>query len=874
MKNPQTYLLFVVTSCFSLVVTLTAAGQSVSSDRDTTKVKGEISGSQLEGPIQYEARIFDNFIDQERTILEGEASVKYMDIEIKAARISVDWKRNILLAEGMADTVMIYDPQRGDSVKSVTMRGLPEFSEAGDVMTGERMEYNFKTRRGRVQRGRTKFEDGFYTGRVMKVAGGQTAYIGDASFTTCDREEEPHFHFESKKMRIDMNKSVVAKPIVMYLGKIPVLALPFVYFPINKGRHSGLLLPRYGESSVEGRYLRGLGYYWAASDYWDVRGTVDYYEKSGFLFRGDLTYNVRYKLQGSISGSWTRKDFDAYGTTARRWDLNVVHSQIISPSLRVNASGTFVSSKDIYRELSASRDQRMRSQIRSNATITKQFGGSRSVTVNLSRVQELQNDSYTETLPRISFRGGRTALFKKPKADRGETIEAKWYNNIYLSYNSNFEISRRRSQNSDSSYTTQRDMGWRHDASLNSPQKIFRYLTVSPGINYQETWFNKQEHHIWDSDSNQVLQEEEKGFFARRTYDMSISFGTKIYGIFRSSLLPDVLVRHVMTPSLSFTYQPDYSSANFDYYDAVTDSSGKTTYYDRYGNSLFSGTPRQGRKSLNFSVQNLFQMKAGAEGKEKKLDLFSYNISTSYNWKAEEFKLGNISSSLRAQPTRNISLNIQALHSLYQTDSEGNGVDHYFMSDIDWSSLKSIFGSRWARMVNFSLDLRMNFKGTAAAGGSAGARESGSDSLAAEALSPSGYNIAGDRFNVTEDMGSFSIPWNLSTSLSYADSRFNPQNPSKRFWINTDLKFNLTKNWRISWQSRFDLMEKAVVSQDFTIHRDLHCWEAQFVWTPVGLYKRFYFRINIKSTMLQDIKFEKGQGRQGFSGSGLGSALY
>jgi len=859
-----------------LILPAVIMGQTQSTSPDTTLQKGVQRTSDLEGPVEYEARIFDNDILKRKTVLIGSAVVKYLDISLRAARITVDWETNLMVAEGVLDSVWTVDAESGDSIRVEELTGLPEFTEAGDLMTGERMVYNFKTRKGRVLRGRTTFEEAFYSGKVMKMVGKKTAFIGDAILTTCDHKDNPHFHFRAKKMRIDMKKSVVARPIVLCIGKIPVLALPFVYFPIKKGRRSGVLLPKYGQSSLEGNYLKGFGYYWAASQYWDVQGTMDYYEKSGFLFRGDLKYNIRYKMQGGISGSWTRKNFKSSGETMRRWDLVLRHSQTISPTLRFSANGTFVSSKDIYRQLSANRNQRMQSQIISNATITKRWQGSKSMTINLNRTQNLRTDEFSETLPRISFRGGRSAIFKKPETQKGEIAESHWYNNIYISYDSKLEARRKKTllvnNNTDTTFSITKKMGWDHNLRLNSPQKIMKWITFSPNVNYKESWTHERTSHYWNADSARKEEEIEQGFFARRTYDMSLSLGTKLYGIFRTKYLPDVMVRHVVTPSMSFTFQPDFSAASFDYYDAVKDTSGKITYYDRYGKSMLSSTPRGGRKSLNFNVSNLFQMKAGEGENEKKIDLFSWNVSTGYNWNAEKFKLGNITSSLRAKPLKNLGFNMNATHSLYQTDETGRTIDRFYFKDVDWSDKNSIFDSRYIRLVNFSADVRMTFKGST--GGKSKKTETTETSENKSELQGVKGNTTSDRFDVNDDIGNFNMPWNLTTSLRYSDSRYNPKSPSKNFWLNADLKFNLTKNWKISWVSRIDLLDRQMVSQDIVIQRDLHCWEARFVWSPIGLYKRFYLRINIKSSMLQDIKFEKGTGRRGFSGSSFQNSFY
>jgi len=855
------------------------AQDAASQDSTLQRARVEKSSKNgLEGPIEYEARVFDNFLEARKTVLQGDAQVKYLQMTLKAAQITVDWAHDLMTAVALPDTVWQIDPASGDSVQVAVMHGYPEFIEGADVMRGERMVYNFRTKKGRVMRGRTAFDDGFYGGEMMKLVGRKTAYIGNAKFTTCDHEDHPHFHFWCKQMRFDINEKVVAKPIVMYIGKIPVMALPFVYFPIEKEkRRSGILLPRYGSSATEGNYLRGLGYYWAASEYFDVKGRMDYFEKSGFLFRGDLRYNVRYKMQGSLSGSFTRKDFESSGTQQRRWDLSVSHSQTLSPSMRLAVNGNFVSSKDLYKQFSSNREMRLRNEIRSNATLTKTFGGSRSITVNLNQTRNLETDQTSETLPRISFRGGQTPIFKRPESDaRSGPAPSRWYHNLYVSYSSKLE-SRRSKVPVDSSFRHDEAAGWDHTVRMSSPQKLFGWLTFNPSASLQETWLAEQTRHFWDRDSSRLENYTDKGFHARHLFDLSVSMSTKVYGIFKPKFLPGVLMRHVVSPSVSYGYQPDFSDERWQYYDSVVDSSGETQIYDRYESILFSRTPQLGRQSLNFSVNNLFQMKVNRGETEKKFDLFNWNISTNYNWKKPEKKLANFSSTLRANPRKNFSINMRAVHSPYRLNENGSELDEMYMQSVRLADVRSIFSNQYLRLVSFSADMSLKLKGSASGGGRKKKAAADSSETAGDDIgSRDGVRSStpGDRFEMDDAAGSFNIPWDLSTSLSYSDSRYNPASPVKKFWAKADLNFNLTKNWRISYRTHFDLMEKEFVSQDFVFYRDLHCWEARIAWTPTGPYKRFYFRINIKSSMLQDIKYEKRSGRNGRLGGSMGSVLY
>ncbi len=827
---------------------------------DTLKMlAGTVEKPDLEGPVSYEAQMIDILFGRQLMVLQGRAKVSYLTMVLNAAKITLDWEKNVMTAEGMPDTVWIRN-ESGDSLQTVQLAGKPEFIEEGDRMVGEVMTYSFETRKGRVLRGRTSYQDGFYTGEAMKMPQQGTMDISNATFTTCDLEEDPHFHFWCGKTRLEVDKKVVAKPVVMFLGKIPVMILPFIYFPIEKGRRSGLIFPRYGESEMEGQYLRGLGYYWAASDYWDVQGTVDYFQKSGFLFRADLNYQVRYMLRGSISGSWTRKDFEVSGVKERRWDLSINHAQTFSPTMSLTINGQFISSGNFYRDLSASREIRMQQEIRSNATLTKRFAGSRSLTVNLSQTRNLETDEVTETLPRISFRAGQTSIIPKPKLSR----DIRWYHSIYASYNSQVLYQRktdRQGSGDEAPLIETYGAGWDHDLRISAPQKLFGWLTVSPAFNYNETWFDRRKMLSLDPESNTVETGEEKGFFARRTFDATASVSTKIYGLVRPGLFESML-RHVMIPSLSFRYQPDFSKEPYRYYDTVEDTAGGSHTLDRYSGSIFGSTPSGGQQSLNVAVQNLFQMKIGDGDKAKKYDLFNWNFSTAYNWKASLYRLSDFSSTIRSTPVKNIQLNFRTTHSFYQVDDDGRRVNRLLVDEVDWKNLRSIFTTPWSRLTQLNASIDVRLKGRAKSGASQAAEAPAAEEPALSDL----RNMPGDRLEMDESLPGFDIPWDLSASLNYSKSMSNPQSPSEAFWLNTSVNFNLTKKWKISYTARLDILKKQIVSQDIVFYRDLHCWEARFVWTPTGPYKRFYFRINVKSSMLRDLKVEKGTGRTGIYG--------
>jgi len=831
---------------------------------DTNRTKKNVQKTSLEGPISYEAQEIESFLNDRKTVLLGRAKVTYQNMVLKAAKITVEWDSDLMTAEGVWDSVWVKKGE-SDSVQVPRLFGVPEFSESQDVMTGEVMVYNFRTRKGRVLRGRTAYEDGFYSGQTVKLVRQNMLNVANANFSTCDQQEDPHFHFWSKQMKIEVNKKVIARPIVMYIGRIPVLALPFAFFPIQKERQSGLILPRYGESSIEGRFLKGLGYYWAASQYWDMKGTVDYYERSGFLFRSDLRYAVRYKMQGTISGSWTRRDFDVSGTKERRWDLAVMHSQEISPTMRFTVHGQFVSSGNFYKDISANREQRLQQQIYSNAKLTKSWGTSGIVVVGLNQTRYLNEDRTTEVLPSIDISNRWANLIPKPKAVQGRQEDKKWYHSISMPYSFNIKYERNRERGGSRNDTTISRAGWDHQFQAYRNTKLFGWLTLMPTISYRETWVNEKKEYFLDTKTNTAKDRAVEGFFALRTFSVSLSLNTTVYGLFQPRFLKNVTIRHEVKPIVSFGYQPDFSDLRWGYYQAVEDTQGVIYKKDRFAGALFRFTPAGQQQVLNFGLHNDFKMKIGEGEKERKIDLFYLIFSSSYNWKAQQNRLGNLSTTLSASPAKDIRLNINTSHSFYKTDESGKALNRLYMEDIHWNHFGSIFRTRWARLVAMNASLNLTLKGSS---GSKGGKTGQSQKTVKEELTSlaSLGNLAGDRLDRIEEEADFTIPWNMTAAFSYIDNRYDPTKPTKSFWANIHLQFNLTKNWKVTYNSRWDLLKKEPVSQDFTFYRDLHCWEASFSWTPTGRYKSFYFRINVKSSMLRDLKFEKGSGRRGMLG--------
>jgi lipopolysaccharide assembly outer membrane protein LptD (OstA) len=866
-----------------LGLAMTVLGQSMPPDSTNVLPSEEVTPvlqkSEIDTVVSYQSTYFENYVQERVSVFTGNAVVKYKDVTLKAEKITIDWNEKLMIAEGVNDSVMVYNKDHSDSTIKVVKKGSPVLIESGSEMNGARMIYNYETEKGLVVRGRTQFEGGFYRGDQIKRARDDVFFVSHSSFTTCDLDSNPHFHFESRRLKMIPNDKVIAKPVVMYLGHVPIAALPFAVFPHQKGRHSGIIVPRYGQSAREGRYLRELGYYWAPNDYFDGRGTVDFFEKSGWLFRAGANYAVRYSMNGSVSGSLTRKNFESiYGQSysERRWDLQVRHNQDLSPTSHLSASGYFVSDQNFYRDLSTNLDTRLTRELRSNLTYSKNWPQQKlSFSMNLSRVHDLEDDTKQQIFPQLNVRLGQTQIFtpaennkKNGRRQRTSRQDDKWYHFFYFSYGSNLLNSKReyRTTVNGDQKETERTRQLSHDISLslNSPKRYFGWLSLNQSLNINEDWFDESKRFRLNREENSIEEMTDKGFAARHTFSYNASANTKLYGLFTPGIGDIQAFRHVVTPSVSFRYQPDFSDPKWGYFTEVTDTSGNVVKRDRFG-----GTPSSGSKSISMSVSNLFQMKKGYGEKAKKIDLFNMNFSSGFNFNAERNKLSDLRTSWQANPASNFSFSASTSHSFYRWDEElQRTTNKYIFDDNGWRK------GDFARLTNLSLNFSLRLQGQGGAAGRSVSPEAEEEMTPEEiaALPPENQEVGileeenllnqADRFGARDTYQRLTIPWRLNLNFNFSLSKFNPYRPVKNYYLRiSGAELKLTKNWRIEYNAQYNLEKRRIVHHSFNFYRDLHCWEARIDWVPSGLDKRVYFRINIKSSVLQDIKLEKRGGR-------------
>ena len=842
----------------------------------------DTSASSIEGPIIYSSEIIKYNVNQEETDLHGDAKINYTNMNLDAGYVNVNWVTNILEAKTKSNM--------DSSFKEIS----PTIIEDGrDPMTGKEMIYNLSSKKGSVSKGRTFAEDGFYTGSQIRNQDKKTIFIDNSTYTTCDLDE-PHFHFASDKMKMINDDKVIAKPITFYINNIPIMGLPFGIFPHKAGkRQSGWIMPGYGESSYRGQFVDGLGYYWAPNEFWDSKLTTSLADRQGLTIRLTNNYRKRYAYSGGIhletkqhfSSSVSAQDRDLLKLADNvksdyvlRWN----HNQIMRNNQTFRVNGQYYSSGDYNKRTGIDIERRLNQQAISNATYSKRWKKTNnSISINLSSKKDLMvdnkidpNDLYyqipttlgsqltttTNTLPKISFRHGQSKLFNT------NAIDKKWYHNISWNYSANLNNKVQNYYQSvenmindttleyiwDDSIRTKTTSLMSHNMSINAPQKLFKYISINPSVQFKSDWVDRT-YALSDSSNSNVQSIEQYGFAARTIFSsFNLNMNTKVYGMFPIKIGKIHSIRHVASPSIGYSYAPDYTKElfgkNLGYFQEYTDNNGEIAFFDRFSGTPAGSTPRQERQAMTFSLNNIFQAKTIDEGKEKKVELFSWRMNTSYNFANDKFPLANLSSSIRAKFAKKMNLDLSLSHDFYKFNNEtGQRINSININEN---------GIPTPRLINARISTGFRFEGNRIGITSEKITQEDSTTSSDNLDEP---NFGNPSFANNKKLSTGKL-WSTSLSFSYSMNKANPINANETFWMSSNTSLQLTRKWRMQYNARYNLLDKDLVNHNFSIYRDLHCWEMSINWTPNGYGSGFYLKINVKSPTLRDLKLEQRGG--------------
>jgi lipopolysaccharide assembly outer membrane protein LptD (OstA) len=842
MKRFSSFVLFFYFLIFNL-----SLGQENSPD--TTKTKKQNTGFSSQIAYAAEAvKYTKNEKGEPITIYTGNAQIVYEDMKINGYEIIVYQNESRLIASPKRDTL-----ETGEEVLSQ----IPVFNQAGsDPMYGEEMEYHFLTRRGRVVNGKTeiKSENAKYEGKEIKKIGQKTILIRDGKFTTCD-SDSPSYWFHSTKIRMVKDDMLYTGPIIMTIQEIPFpIILPVGVFSLKRGKRSGIELPSYQGDSQYGRGITELGYYWAASDYFQARFLTDYFEDAGFVNMKLYTeYKTRYDLNGYVNLEYTPKN----PLTLKKEDnfnLNFSHSHTIDPSLSINGGGRF-SSRIETNTRSINVNTTAQQKLNMNMSLTKNWdNGKNSLNLSTNYDQDLLTKEKKLEAPSVRFSMQSRPLFGEAK----DPSNKKWYETIQFNYSNNFRYNWEAKSEQDSLEVyrvvdEKSTVGAQHSIALSAPIKLLKYFTLNPSINYSEKWTIKQPE-IDESFQDSLVLKEVTKFGALRTFNFSTGLSTKIYGFFQPNIFGMKVLRHQMTPSISFSYSPDFTSDTWGYLKDVSrftkfNSSdvrkiGDKKYIDRFKFSSYGGTPGGESLSANISLNNNYSAKFEDEnGEEIKKDLFDIGASTSIDFLKDTLKWSNLNSTFSVPSSGIFSFSGGMTHSFYKQTENGQDRNEFAGIPI----LKNIRVSSSIALSSKLFSSNANNNNTK--------NENDETNEENKNITDNKNTLDTEKDKLINDLRTFDIPWNYNLNLSYNYNRFSTIKHSISTTMNLNL--SLTKNWKIAYSNSMNIQDWEIVSQNITINRNLDCWTMSFTYSPNPTNRYFLLTLQIKEDMLKDLKYER-----------------
>lgn len=846
----------------------------------------------VDAPVTYSAS--DSLVyDAKNKVahLYGSAQVKYENMDLASDRISMDIDKSNVKAMGTAD-----------STAEGGVKGKPVFKMGSDEYDTDTIKFNFKSKKALINNVYTEQQDGFLSGMRSKRDSSGVIYLQHGRYTTCD-DPHPDFYISLSRAKVRPGKDVVFGPAYLVVCDVPMpFAIPYGFFPFTKSYSSGFIMPTYGDESDRGFYLRDGGYYFAINDKWDLKLLGEIYTKGSWGLSAASNYRKRYKYSGSFYFSYQDTKTGDKGmpdfTEQESFKLQWSHRQDskANPYSSLSASVNFASTSYERNNLNSlynpqSMTQSTRTSSVNWSTNFSSIGMSLTATTNLS--QNMRDSSLAVTLPDLNINIARFYPFRRKKMVGDE----RWYEKIALSYTGHVSnsISTKEDLLFKSNLIKDWRNGWEHRIPVSANFTLFKYINISPNFNFTDRMYTNKVTKSWDEQKQVEVADTTYGFHNVYNWNMSISASTKLYGFWvpNRKLFGDKIqaIRHVLSPTVSFSYAPDFGASRYGYWDTYqkTDANGNVSLvsYSPYQNSLF-GVPGKGKQgSISFTLGNNLEMKVKSDKDStgfKKISLIdAFDINMSYNTAAKVRPWSDLSIDLRLKWWKNYTYSMHAVFATYayELDEQGNP---YVGTHTEWG--KGRFGRFQGMSQNFSFTLTPDKLKKLFGGGDDSDSENSRNKDDDEGVDTSIETNIDDDMEAgkhgakkkkggkakTDDDGymAFNMPWSLSVGYGITmreDTRrekFNESTMRYPYKFTQTLNFSgnvrISDGWNISFSSGYDFENKAMSMTTASLQRDLHCFNmsCSVVLAPYTSYN-FTFRCNA-STLTDALKYDKRSG--------------
>ncbi|XOV90950.1 MAG: putative LPS assembly protein LptD [Bacteroidota bacterium] len=860
---------------------------SLSADSLKTSAKPKPKGD-IETTINYNAKD-SMFYDMEhkKIFMYQDAHIDYGDIVLEANETEVDWNIRTIKAKYALDST-------GHKV------GKPVFTQEGDTYETDDITYNFKTRRAIIKGVITEQEGAFMHGEDVKMNEEKELFIKHAKYTTCNLED-PHFFLMSEKLKVIPGNKVVSGPFSMWFRDIPTpFWFPFGMFPQPRKKATGIVFPSYGEEKQRGFFLRDGGYYLTFSDYMDLKLTGSIYSKGGHGLTANMNYKKRYSYAGSFNFSYNKSIIDNIENPLETNDFWIRWSH--RPETRGNSSfgasvsagtSTYNSNNNMAISSDPSSFQRsINSQFSSSVSYSQRFQRIPvNMSANLRHNQNVQTGVMTMTLPDFTMNVNRIYPFKSVIKNQKNPLAKISFSHNFAAKNevtnapvrgfSNFEVVNLGEESKDTlafnlenfeRLYDRAKIGGRHSIPVSTSFNMFNYITVSPSFNYTELWYTRELDFTYDEQLNGVRVDTLDGFSRTGWWTSGASMNTRFYGTvtFPGQDRKIQAIRHVVTPSIGFSYNPDFSVKSGVYKEIQTDSTGRMVRVSKYEQFAYGGPPSGESRTISFSLQNNLEMKVRDDKDStqayKKVKIFeNLSVSTGYNLAAEEFKLSNINWNTRTSLFRNkinVALNGTFDPYVYNLISEKvnpvSGARTVVQERIDryaWNNGQGLGNlSRLSTSLGFSLNSKSGGRKDPEV------QDQFDTGTIPGGLDESTYGTEEEKEFIRqnpEQYVNFDVPWTFRVQYSVSRTQVGYQDAQ----ITQSMQFSgtlaLTDKTQITYNSGFDFVRKEFTTTRIGVSRDLHCWSMNFSWVPFGRYQSFSLVIAPNSSLLQDLKLEK-----------------
>jgi hypothetical protein len=801
----------------------------------------------LKSKVKYTAKdsiIFD--VAGQNVFLYGDAEITYENINLKAAEVQINWDTHIMSAHGVKDT-------------TGKLIGLPLFKEGPQTFKSHEIRYNFDTKKGKIANVITQEGDGFIHGETVKKDDENNFYIKTGVYTTCNLDT-PHYAIAAGKLKVIQNDKIVTGPAYLVIEGIPTpLFIPFGFFPNKKGQASGILIPAIGESTLYGFSVEHGGYYFALGDKANLALTTNFYSKGNFGFNGVSAYNNRYRYHGNLNVGYSITKFGDPEIPlgySKKNDFNIkwTHTQDpkANPGSLFSASVNAGTSSFFARNINTSAADYLTNTFQSSIQYSKTWVGKPyNFSASIHHSQNTKTKIVSVGIPELTFGVNRINPFK-PKDRLGAE---KWYDKIGVSYAADLrnEITAPDSVLFTKKVLSKFQTTLVQKIPISTSFKILKYFSLSPSANYNEYWYLQSYDTKWITAKKALKTDTIQGLKSARDFNLSMALSTKAYGLYQFKKSRLMAIRHVITPTIGASWRPDFSNPYWGYYQKVQiDSTGKNFAQI----SRFLNGPQSGKSALiNFALDNNLEIKVRTNTDTgvvvKKIKIFdSFSIGSSYNVAADSLKLSVFSIAARTTLFDKITLNF------------GANVDPYALSAAGtrYNQLQYNKSGSLGRLTNANASAGFNFNSEA--------RKNLSKKPIQNNLNE--QELAQIKAH-PEEYVDFNIPWNLVVNYSVTYLKAQPKNtiptlamltaptnliipPEITQAMTFTGDFKVTPKWKLGFTSGYDFINRDFTYTSINIYRDLHCWEMKINWIPFGYRQSYSFQINVKSTVLQDLK--------------------